>query len=90
MAINVIYKVDTRNEEYASEQEAMVAETLIDMEMYIESYKLKTIAKAITDKFFLIPHKGMDRAKAVEVANNAPVSQAMLDQRELDSYGPSA
>ncbi len=73
MAINVIYKVDTRDEEYASEQEAMAAEVLVDCGVYLESYKLGKLAKAITSKFFLIPHKEIE-AKAVEVANTPMVT----------------
>lgn len=57
MTIQVIYKVPGLPGEYESEQEAMVAEAVDQYEgLYIESYKMDKLVKAITSKYFLVPH----------------------------------
>lgn len=57
MTIQVIYKVLGLPGEYESEQEAMVAEAVDQCEgLYIESYNMRKLVKAITSKYFLVPH----------------------------------
>jgi hypothetical protein len=56
MAIKAVYKIDGSSEEYETEQQAQIAEILEDLKAcYIENYKIKKIATAITEKFHLIP-----------------------------------
>lgn len=56
MSIQVIYKVPGMPTEFDSEQEAWVAEAIDQCEgLYIESFKMLKLVKAITSRYFLCP-----------------------------------
>ena len=81
MTIKAIYKVEDDRNEYETEQQAQVAECLQEPGAFLTQDEKLYIAKAITAKYFLRP---------ILKTETVVVSQAELDKRELDSYGPSA
>lgn len=76
------WKVENDINEYSTEQEAQIAECLQGQGVYLTASEKLYVAKQISKKYILIPIP-----QAIEVL---AVTQAELDQRELDSYGPSA
>lgn len=81
MTIKAIYKVEDDRNEYETEQQAQVAECLQGKGIFFTQEEKLYAAKAITARYFLCP---------ILKTETVVVSQAELDQRELDSYGPSA
>lgn len=82
MTIKVIYKVEGDSNQYNSEQEALIAECLAESEHYFSAAEKQNIAEAISERYRLIP--------ILDTNINPVPTQAELDQRELDSSGPSA
>jgi len=81
MTIKAIYKVDSDRNEYETEQQAQIAECLQGEGIYLTQEEKLYVAKAITKKYSLCP---------ILKTETVVVSQQELDQKELDSYGPSA
>ena len=80
--IQIIWKVEGDSNEYPSEQEAQIAQVLAGIEgCHIDTRQKRMIAEAFNGRYFLIP---------IIPTVTIQETQAQADQREFDSYGPSA
>lgn len=81
MTIKIIYKVEGDGNTYDSEQEAQIAEIIADTEgLYIERYKISQLAKAISEKYFLVPIVKTETVVVTEEEDKEPEAE------DLDRY----
>ena len=100
MTITQKFEVEGDSNEYKTRAAAELAEFYINLNagIYIDARQRKLLFKAITEAFLLVPiipttttQITQAELDAFEAEINIDGSkQAALDQRELDSYGPSA
>lgn len=81
MTIKTIYKVEGDSNEYDSEQEAQIAECIENADgIYVDARHKLRIAKAISEKYFLVPIVKTETVVVTEEEDKEPEAE------DLDRY----